>query len=111
MPLIILTQPNASYNSQIDLEGETFTLRFKWNETDASWALNIIGVTTDTNVKGIKLVSGPNLLKPYALIELGGLYVLDVEGYQSDPDFDGFGDRYILYYVELADVGQTIETV
>jgi hypothetical protein len=102
----IIPVTNSPANSQfnIDLDGNTYNLSFHWNITDGAWYLNILGITNTVDQKGLKLVTGPNLLAPYALIDLGALYVVDQTSNQNDPDFDNWGVLYQLYYVEKADL-------
>jgi len=99
MPFTIPLTPNPDYSFQIDIEDQTVELSIRWNLVDQCWYMDIFGVTFDLDLKGLKLVGGVNLLKPHAVLELGGLYILDAEEKAQDPDFDLIGDRYILIYV------------
>jgi hypothetical protein len=59
--------------------------------------MDLVGEGVD--LKGLKLVGGVDLLFPHAVLELGQMFVLDLEGFKSDPDRDGFGDRFKVLYV------------
>ena len=91
---------NAFYTFDIELDGKQCRFTFRWNTTDNAWYMNIEGISFELLLTGIKCVSGANLLAPYAVIELGGLYIIDTEDKNRDPDFDNFGDVYKLLYVE-----------
>lgn len=95
LPLFV----DPRYNYSIDLEDDVFQFTIHWNENDSAWYLDLLGISNDVNIKGIKLVTGVNLIKPYAILELGGLYVIDNDGEGLDPDYDNIGTRYQLYYV------------
>ena len=101
--LTIPVEPVPWTEFNIDLEENT-TVRFtiKWNDTDEAWYCNLTGVSFTLDLKGLKLVPSINLLQPFAVTELGALYVLDTEGRAEDPDFDNWGGRYILLYETLA---------
>lgn len=95
IPLIV----NPRYQFQVDLEDNTYLFTVRWNVESAAWYLNIEGVSNTVDYKGIKLVTGVNLLKPYAILELGALYMIDNEEQGLDPDYDNIGSRYQLYYI------------
>ena len=95
LPLFV--EPRYSYN--IDLEDQSYTFSIHWNEYDVAWYLDILGVSNGIDFPGIKMVVGQNLIKPYAILELGALYIIDGEAEGLDPDYDNIGTRYMLYYV------------
>jgi hypothetical protein len=95
---IPVTNDPQTFN--VELDGNTYTFKMRWNITDGAWYTNITGVTNDVIINGLKLVTGPDLLLPYAVTELGSLYVTDTNGTELDPDFDNWGDDYLLVYVE-----------
>lgn len=88
------------YEFQTDIEDQTVKLRVRWNQVEEAWYMDITGETFTLELLGLKLVGGVNLLKPHAVIELGGLFMLDSEEKNEDPDYDLLGDRYRLVYVE-----------
>ena len=69
-----------------------------WNTYDSAWYMDLLGLQNEEDIKGIKLVTGANLLKPYAILELGGMYVVDGEDLGEDPTFDEMGSRWQLYH-------------
>jgi hypothetical protein len=95
IPLLQLSR----YTFQIELESETYQFAIHWNLIDEHWYLDILGISVTEDIKGIRLVTGPNLIKPYAILTMGGLYIIDITGAASDPDFENMGIRYKMYYV------------
>ena len=87
------------YAFKIDLESNEYLFSLHWNVTAVAWYLNIAGISNTVDYKGIKLVTGVNLLKPYAIRELGALYMLDNDEEGLAPDYDNIGSRYEMYYV------------
>lgn len=96
---IIPVSPKADEEFTIDLDGETVRIRTRWNATMAQWFMDMDGITFDLILNGIALVPGLQLLEPYAVRELGQLWIVDGEELGAEPDFDGFGDRFQLMYV------------
>jgi hypothetical protein len=83
----------------IDLDGHSVRLKTRWNPTIAMWFMDISGITFETTVNGIALVPGVKLLEPYAIRELGEMYLVDLNDTDGNPDFDSFGDRFQLLYI------------
>lgn len=101
--LVIPVTPDPYSQFTIDLDGQTIDLTIRWNATLEQWIMNLSGVTFETTVNGITLVTGVNLLGPYAIRELGQLWLVDLEEKNSepgDPETADFGDRFQLIYVE-----------
>ena len=92
--------PSKQFRFQIDLDGHTVDFMFRWNLTGRYWTFNLTGQTLTDEVSGAAVVTGLDLLKPYAIRELGQLYCIDGKDLGEDPDFDNFGARWSLIYVE-----------
>ena len=92
--VIIPLYVDPRYEFKIDLETNTYIFSIHWNVYGAAWYLDIEGISNTVDYKGIKLVTGVNLLKPFAILELGALYMLDNEEEGLDPDYDNIGSRY-----------------
>jgi len=90
---------NPRYAFKISLESNAYKFHIHWNVIAAAWYLHIEGISNTVNYRGIKLVTGVNLLKPYAIRELGALYMVDGDGEGLDPDRYNIGSRYFMYYV------------
>ena len=93
--------PEKEPTFQIDLDGHTVEFTLRWNETCKYWTYSIKGLTLTDQVDGAAIVTGINLLEPYAVRELGELFCVDGTGLGEDPDFDNFGSRWSLIYIEL----------
>lgn len=101
--LVIPVAPDPYTQFTIDLDGQTVDITIRWNATLHQWIMNLVGITFDTTVNGIALVTGIDLLSPYAIRELGQLWLVDLEeknGEPSNPEAADFGDRFQLIYVE-----------
>jgi len=97
-------KPEPADYFEAELEGIAWQIYYRWNGTDSAWYMDLSSVQTGTTLKGLKLVSGSNILRPHAVTELGKIFVVDTEGKETDPNFDDFGDRYKVLYVPLEDV-------
>jgi hypothetical protein len=106
--LIIPLDVDSRYLFSVELEDELYQMSIHWNETDSAWYLDLAGLSNDVDYKGIKLVTGPNLLKPYAILELGALYIIDGDEEGLDPDYDEMGSRYQMYYVPRSNTSAII---
>lgn len=96
IPLI----PNPYYSLNISLDDNLYKLQLRWNYTDEAWIMNIESLTSSFAVSGIKLVTGIDLLEPYAAYEMGRMFMVDLEDENLDPTFDDIGTRFVLVYVE-----------
>ena len=105
---IIPLSIDSHYDFNVELDDHSYEMTTRWNGTDEAWYLDILGVTNNVDQKGIKLVTGPNLLKPFPIIELGGLYMVDLQGEDSEPNYDDIGDRYVLLYVPVENTSQIL---
>ncbi len=97
--LIIPLDPDFSYFFTYVLEELNIQFKVRWNIIDLAWYMDFDIVETETVIKGIKLVGGIDLLKQYAITELGKMFMVDTEEKFQDPDFDLIGDRYKLLYI------------
>jgi len=90
---------DSRYSFKIDIENNVYEFHLHWNTEADAWYLDIEGISNTVDKKGIRLSTGVNLLKPYAIREMGALYMFDAEGAGLDPDYDNIGSRYVMYYV------------
>lgn len=97
---IPLENVSPQFSFTIQLDGNQVEMSFKWNLTGQYWTFGIKGDSFDDQVQGAGVTVGLNLLGPYAIRELGQLYCVDLQDLGEDPDFDNFGTRWILMYVE-----------
>ena len=92
---------NSNYSIQCTLDGAQYKLSFRWIENELAWYMDLGGLTDTTiAVHSIRLVGGVNLIEPYALVDLGELWLVDMSGAYSDPTYDNFETDFVLYYIE-----------
>ena len=97
-------EPKSADNFTTELEGIGWQIYYRWNYTESAWYMDLSSVQTGDTVRGIKMVPGINILQPFALTELGWMYVVDTEGKEANPDYDGWGDRYKVLYIPKEDI-------
>ena len=93
-------EANPNQTFLIDLDSQTIRLRLYWNATTSTWYFDMEGITFDTILNGIAMVIGVDLLAPYAVRELGQMWIVDMDEKDTPPDFDQVGDRFQFLYVE-----------
>jgi len=96
---VIPTVPEPDQQFTIDLDNETVDITLRWNETAKFWVMDMKGLTFNLDIKGIALGPGVDILSPFAIRELGRLWIIDTDNLNYNPDFDNFGNRYQLLYV------------
>jgi hypothetical protein len=96
--------PSKQFLLQVSLDGQDVELSFRWNLTGQYWTYNLTGQSLTDEITGAAVVNGINLLRPYAIRELGELWCIDGTDLGEDPDFDNFGSRWSLIYVEKGTV-------
>lgn len=90
-------QPHPSFKYRISLDGFQFEFRFRWHPDQTIWTVDMKSEDLGVGIAGFALVTGFDLLFGRALLQVGKLMLIDLQG-QDDPDFDGFGDRFKLAY-------------
>lgn len=100
---IIPLSPYPAYKLTVTLEGRLFAIRVRWRERQAMWFVDVECEELGLAVKGLRLVTGFDLLSGRGEYRLGKLVLLDLEA-NADPDFDRLGDRWVLVYFTLAEV-------
>ena len=101
-PLQIPITPQPVFRFSVSLDGIVVDFRFRWNLTLRQWFFDLSSVELAESLQGAPVVTGVDLLAPYAIRELGSLYVVDDRDLGVDPDFDGFGSRWNLLYAPRA---------
>ena len=76
----LLTQ---NQNFRVSLAGNTYKFFVFWNSDSSSWCLDISDSNGVLILGGLVLVTGTDLLAPYAYMGFGGALVV-----QSDSDVD-----------------------
>lgn len=92
--------PSPPCTLSVTLPTGTFGFRLVYADADeGGWILDIADAAGAPLVCGIPLVTGSDLLKPYAYLGFGGrLFVLDAADPASPPGFNDLGTNARLYF-------------
>lgn len=101
---IIPVVPEKQFIFTVLLDNQKVEFTFRWNLTGQYWTFNLQGQTLTDQVTGAAVVVGLDLLQPYAIRELGQLVCVDSMDLGEDPDFDNFGARWKMAYIEKGTV-------
>jgi hypothetical protein len=85
----------------IALAGVTYNLTLQWRSVDAlgGWVLDIADVNNNPLLLGMPLVTGTNLLAPFAYLGIAGaLYVLTDGNALAVPTYANLGTLAHLYF-------------
>jgi hypothetical protein len=85
----------------ITLAGVSYNLTLQWRSVDSlgGWTLDIADAFKNPLVSGIPLVTGRNLLAPYAYLSIGGgLWVLTDGNAPAIPGYANLGLQSHLYF-------------
>ncbi len=104
--IVPTSQTSEFYSQQTTLDGQLYTLQFKWNRREESWYLDILTDLEDPIQYGIKIVCDWPLgrLQQDPRMPPGLLMAVDTSGLQVSPTIDDLGTRVLLVYVEEADL-------
>lgn len=85
----------------ITLNGTAYRLTFTYRDADeAGWIMAIADTDGTTILSGVPLVTGCDLLAPYAHLGLGGAMLVVSDGEpDAVPTFDGLGSTSHLYWI------------
>ena len=83
----------------VKIDDDSYRISVQWNSLALYWSMNIEGLTNDVRLTGLALVSGADLLSPFAILEMGRLFVADLELGNTDPDRDSLGKRHVVVYL------------
>ena len=92
----------ADFKYTVDLEGQAYDIRWRWNSRSESWFL-YIGFAGRQYVLKTRVTTNWNLLNNYSTVEglpPGSLYLVDIEKSYGRPSFDNVGidKRFQLIY-------------
>jgi len=102
-PFEIPLQPATPQEFTVTLASVTYTMRVRWNGVGGVWILDIFDSTGDVLIiGGLAMVTGTDLLKPYAYLDFGGALVVQSDQ-QPDalPTFENLGKTSHLYFVTM----------
>jgi hypothetical protein len=90
----------APQTLSVTLAGTTYQLRLAWCKPAQAWTLYLAAADGTPLVNGVPLVTGANLLEPFAYMDFGGqLYVVTDHDADAQPTFASLGDRSHLLFV------------
>lgn len=107
MSLVIETRndlPHYSFDTTLD--GETFTLTFRWNAVDTYWYLSV------KDAGGNDILTSRRVVVDWPIgytfrnrgMPAGALIFVDTQGEQHDPGLEDLGGRVQLYYFTAAEL-------
>lgn len=96
----------ARYSFEIDLEDDTFTFSFEWNDRDSGWYMSIADATGTVLLAGRRVVVGYPLINIYrdARLPQGSLEAIDTSSTGEEAGVGDLGDRVKLIYTPFADL-------
>jgi hypothetical protein len=114
MPIIVPFTSDYDQTFTVGLGDQKYVVDARWNERGQLWTCDL---TRDTDqvqiISGLPLLSGQELLLPYAL-GIGGLTVTDLSRTNTDPGPDDLGDRVIVTWLsndELAIIKAYLKSI
>lgn len=93
----------SDYTESVELDGETYELRFRWNHRAECWFCDIADADGTVLVYGRRCVVGSRLIEQHkhlAGMMPGELTAFDTTRRSVDPALTDFGDRVILMYFD-----------
>ena len=98
---IPIVQGAADQTQNITIGGIPFSMRFMWNERFQYWSLSVSERNGDALLTNIKMVHNYPLTNRFGRLGLAGdFYLIHATGADIRPDFDTFGTRFCLYYID-----------
>jgi hypothetical protein len=99
-PFLIPLQANNQVITAT-LAGTQYQLTIRWNDANQAWTLDIADSTGSNQIiSGIPLVTGGDLLAPYAYLNLGGqLIVQTANNTDAVPTLANLGSTGNLYFL------------
>lgn len=96
------TIPYPLVTQQSDLDGVTYSMRFRWSERSLVWHLDLRTLDDEPIALSVALVTAwPLLARVVSPIRPPGeLVLLDLVGPAEPATLEGFGDRWVLFYAE-----------
>jgi hypothetical protein len=95
-------QPYPDTTQQSDLDGVTYSFRFRWSQRGECWHMDLRTLDDVPVALAVRLVNGWPLLRRVvnAVRPPGELYLIDITGRAEDPTLAELGSRFCLFYVE-----------
>jgi hypothetical protein len=98
----INTVPYPLVTQQSDLDGITYSMRFRWSERSRLWHMDLRTLDDEPVALSVTLVTAWPLLYRRVTPSRppGELVLLDLVGPAEPATLEGFGDRWVLFYAE-----------
>lgn len=84
----------------IQLDNISYKITLRWNAVAVCWVMDIADFEEEPMVQGIPIVTGTDLLAPYAYLGIGGGIVALTEGNpDAVPTFENLGNGGDVFFV------------
>ena len=106
IPMPDASDPNRyDFIQQADLDGSTYSLRFRWNGDSGGWYLDILAADKTPILCGSRLVVNFPIGSRFRDLGLppGRIFALDTTGQGIDPGEEDLGTRVQVYYFDAAE--------
>jgi hypothetical protein len=96
------------YEMQVDLEGATYLLTFRFSDREGVWYVDVADADGVAIRSGVKVVLGAALLRPVTDPRRppGDFAAIDSSGTGQEAGPGELGERVVLGYIESADLAQ-----
>lgn len=102
-PYEIPLSPQAQ-KFQIALAGVTYTLTLWWSTISQSWNVSIADANQQPIVDSIPIVTGVDLLSPFAYLNFGGqLFAQTDNKLDAPPTYQNLGSTSHIYFVVITE--------
>lgn len=93
-----------AFTFQTDLDGTTYSFKFRYNSRTDRWAFDILTANNEPIVSGVLVVTGTLLLERFsgARLPQGDLFVLNKEDENASPGRDDLQKNVFILYDEVA---------
>lgn len=91
------------YDQQVELDGQVYTLTFRFNRRNNSWYMDIADEDNVHIASGRRCVVNSVLNGQFRYLSTnppGALTVFDTTGRQAPPELNDFGSRVLLLYFD-----------
>ena len=102
----IPTSPHPTRTQTSDLDGTTYSFRFRWSQRGECWHMDMWTLDGVPVVLSARLVTGWPLLRRVRnnVRPPGELFVADLTGPGEEPTLEGFGTRFVLFYADAEEL-------
>lgn len=95
----------AAYSERVELDGNVFTLSFRWNDRMSRWICDFASAEGEPSLIGLPLVADYAFNRQFAGrnregVPEGLMATLDKTGEAADPNLDNLGKEVIVIYQE-----------